>query len=360
MDRWLLSTLHRLVRDCRDSLEGYDARRALLRMEHFWEDLSVWYVRRTRPRFWGTRDRASTLAAHQTLYEALTTLTRLIAPVMPLFAESLYQGLVRSVVPGSAASVHHVRYPTPDVALIDDDLERGMEVARRVVTLGHAARSAGGVKVRMPLARIVAVFDATDHDRGTLSATDELAQIVRDELNVKQFDVRDDAEGLVREVVKPELRALGPKLGKDLPKVRAALAEGRYERRDGTVVVEGITLEASELLISHEGAAGHAVGHDAGLVVALDTRLTPELEREGLARELVRKVNELRKDAGLEISDRISLRYGGDVGAALESHGDLVASETLASSVTAGPSGSGHRWSGELNGIAVELELEKS
>ncbi|MGH2377029.1 MAG: isoleucine--tRNA ligase [Candidatus Limnocylindria bacterium] len=359
MDRWLLSTLHRLVRDCRESLEGYDARRALLRMEQFWEDLSVWYVRRTRPRFWGTRDRTSTLAAQQTLYEALTTLTRLVAPVMPLFAESLYQGLVRSVVPGSAASVHHVRYPTADSALIDEDLERRMEVARRVVTLGHAARSAAGVKVRMPLSRLVAVFDATDHDRGLLNGTDELAQMVRDELNVKAFDVRDDAEGLVREVVKPELKVLGPKLGKDLPKVRAALAEGRYERRDGAVVVEGVTLELHELLISHEGAAGHAVGRDAGLVVALDTRLTPDLEREGLARELIRRVNELRRDAGLEISDRIALRYAGLVAQAIESYGELVASETLASSVTAGLAGAGHRWSGELNGVAVELELEK-
>lgn len=359
MDRWLLSTIHRLVRDCRESFEGYDARRALLRMEHFWEDLSVWYVRRTRPRFWGTRDRASTLAAHQTLYEALTTLTRLVAPVMPLFAESLYQALVRNAVPGSAASVHHVRYPTADTALIDDELERRMEVARRVVTLGHAARSAGGVKVRMPLARLVAVFDSTDHARGLLNGDDELAQMVRDELNVKAFDVRDDAEGLAREIVKPELKALGPRLGKDLPKVRAALAAGRFERRDGSVVVEGFTLEPHELLISHEGAPGYAVGRDAGLVVALDTRLTPKLEQEGLARELVRKVNELRRDAGLEISDRIVLRYGGDVARAVDSYGDLVAGETLASSVSAGLTGGGHRWSGELNGVAVELELEK-
>jgi isoleucyl-tRNA synthetase len=141
--------------------------------------------------------------------------------------------------------------------------------------------------------------------------------------------------------------------------VRAALAEGRYERRDGTVVVEGHTLEAGELLISHEGAAGHAVGRDAGLVVALDTRVTPELEAEGLARELVRKVNEMRRDAGLEISDRIALRYGGLVAAAVERHQDLVASETLASTVSAGLNGRGHRWSGELNGIAAELELEK-
>ncbi|OGO72964.1 MAG: isoleucine--tRNA ligase [Chloroflexi bacterium RIFCSPLOWO2_12_FULL_71_12] len=359
MDRWLLSTLHRLVRDSRAALDEYDVRRALLGMEQFWEDLSVWYVRRSRPRFWGTQGGGTTLAAQQTLYEALTTLTRLFAPVMPFFAESLYQGLARDVIPGSPASVHHTRYPTADETLIDDDLERRMAAVRRAVTLGHAARSAAGVKVRMPLPRLVAVFDGTDHDRGLLDGTGELAAIVRDELNVKAFEVRDDAEGLVREIVKPDLRALGPKLGKELPKVRAALAEGRYERRDGTVVVEGHTLEPAELLISHEGTPGHAVGRDAGLVVALETTLTPELEVEGLARELVRKVNEMRKDAGLEIADRITLRYGGWVGSAIEKYGDLVASETLATSVTSGLTGAGHRWSGELNGVTAELELEK-
>jgi isoleucyl-tRNA synthetase len=360
MDRWLLSTLHRLVRDSRAALEEYDARRALLRMEGFWEDLSIWYVRRTRPRFWGTRGDRATLAAHQTLYEAITTLTRLVAPVMPFFAESLYQGLVRNAVPGAPASVHHTTYPSADEKLIDDDLERRMAAVRRVVTLGHAARKAAAVKVRMPLPRLVAVFDRGDHDRGLLDGTDELAELVRDELNVKTFEVRDDAEGLVREVVRPDLKVLGPKLGKELPRGRSALAEGRYERRDGTFVVEGHTLDLTEVLVSHEGAAGHAVGRDAGLVVALDTRLTPELELEGLARELVRRVNDMRRDAGLEISDRIALRYGGGLGPAIERYRDLVASETLATSVTPGPAGRGHRWSGELNGVPAELELEKA
>jgi isoleucyl-tRNA synthetase len=278
---------------------------------------------------------------------------------MPMFAEALYQGLVRSVVPGSPASVHHTSYPVADASLIDDELERRMEALRRVVTLGHTARKSAGVKVRMPLPRLVAVFDRTDHDRGLLAADPELAEIVRDELNVKAFDVRDDAAGLVREIVKPELKALGPKLGKDLPKVRAALAEGRYERREGGVIVEGHALAESELLISHEGAPGHAVGRDAGLVVALDTRLTPELEQEGLAREVTRRVNELRREAGLEISDRIALRYGGLIASAVERHRDLVASETVAASVEAGPAGRGHRWSGDLNGVSAELELEK-
>ncbi len=359
MDRWLLSVLHRLARDGRRALEDWDVRTLTLRVEGFVEDLSQWYVRRSRPRFWGTRDTRSTLAAQQTLDEALTTVTRLIAPVMPFFSESLYQRLVRAVSPNAEASVHHTSYPEADPTLVDDDLERRMEAVRRIVTLAHSARQTANVKTRMPLARLVAVFDPTDHDRDLLAGQAELVDIVKDELNVKAFEIRDDAEGLVRETVKPELKALGPKLGKDLPRVRAALAEGRYERRDGTYLVEGHTLQASEVLVSHEGTAGHAVGRDAGLVVALDTHTTPELEAEGLARELIRRVNEMRKDAHLQISDRIALRYGGALAAAIARHGDLVASETLATSVTSGLTDHGYRWAGELNGVKVELEIEK-
>ena len=358
-DRWLLSVLNRLVRDGRNGLEEWDVRTLTLRVESFIEDLSQWYVRRSRPRFWGTRDTQSTLAAQQTLYEALTTLARLIAPAMPFFSEALYQRLVRRVVPGSAASVHHTSYPEPDEKLIDDDLERRMAAARRVVTLGHSARQTASVKTRMPLPRLVAAFDPKDHDRDLLAGRDDLAEIVRDELNVKSFELREEAEDLVREIVKPDLKVLGPKLGKELPRVRAALAEGRYERRDGAILVEGRVLSESEVLVSHEGAHGHAVGRDAGLVVALDTRVTPELEQEGLARELIRRVNEMRRDAGLDISDRIVLRYGGDLARVIERHGDVVASETLATSVAAGLSGRGHRWSGELNGTPAEVEIER-
>ena len=373
MDRWLLSVLHRLTRDGRRALEEWDARTLTLRVESFIEDLSQWYVRRSRPRFWGTRDVRGALAAQQTLYEALVTVTRLIAPVMPFFSEALYQRLVRRVSPEAAASVHHTRYPEADPSLIDDDLEKKMAAARRVVTLGHSARQSAAVKVRMPLPRLVAVFDTTDHDRevlGTLQGRPgasarfvvhaDLAEVVRDELNVKAFEVREDAEGLVREVVKADLKVLGPKLGKELPRVRAALEEGRYQRRGVSYLVEGHELSASDLLISHEGVSGHAVGRDAGLIVALDTRVTPELEIEGLARDLIRRVNEMRKAAGLEIDDRITLRYGGGAARAVERHGDLVRSETVASSVSASLAGRGHRWSGELGGVATELEIEKA
>ncbi len=360
LDRWLLSSLGRLVRDCRAALDAYDAQTAALRIESFWDQLSTWYVRRSRRRFWKAESISDSRAAYQTLYQALTTLTRLFAPFMPFLAESLYQNLVRRAVPGAAASVHHTDYPRADDLRIDDDLEGRMAAAMRVVALGRAARASAGVKVRLPLPRLIAVFDSTDHDRGLLDGQLELAEIIQDELNVKAFEVREQAEGLVREVVKPNLKVLGPKLGKDLPRVRAALAEGRYASRDGAIVVEGTALGRDEVLVSHEGTPGHAVGRDAGAVVALVTASTPALEQEGLAREVAHHVNVLRKEAGLEIADRIALRYAGAVAPAVERFRDFIAAETLATSLAAGLAGRGHAWEGELNGVRAEFELEKA
>jgi isoleucyl-tRNA synthetase len=360
IDRWLLSTLHRLVRDTRASLDAYDAQNAALRTEAFWDDLSTWYVRRNRSRFWKTKDERDSLAAYQTMYEALTTLMRLFAPFMPFIAEEIHQNLVRNATAGAPASVHHSDYPVARTDLIDDELERRMRAARRVVELGRAARSQAKTKVRTPLPKLVAVFDEGDRDRGALDGQDALAAIVKDELNVKALEIRDRAEGLVREVVKPELKSLGPRLGKDLPRVRAALAEGRYERRDGHIVVEGFELKPEEVLVSHEGEAGHAVARESGLVVALDTALTPELEAEGLARELAHKLNDLRKEAGFEIADRIALRYDGAVSVTVDRFKDQIAEEVLATSVTRGLKESGHAWSGDLNGVQAQLEIEKA
>src|SRR5437667_6237 len=227
-------------------------------------------------------------------------------------------------------------------------------------TAGRRGPASAGVKTRAPLSRLSVVFDANDRDRGALDSASELAEIVKDELNVKAIEVRDAAEGLVKETVKPDLKVLGPKLGKDLPRVRQALAEGRYERRDGTISVEGFELSDTEVLISHEGAPGHAVGRDAGATVALETKFTPELELEGLARELAHHLNNLRKEAGLEVSDRIALRYEGPISRAFERHADFIAQEALATKISQGLHGRGHKWEGELNGVPGQLEIEKA
>src|SRR3989475_6826491 len=359
MDRWLLSTLARLVAESRTSMDAYDVRTVVFKLEAFWDDLSTWYLRRNRPRFWKARSERDSLAAYQTLYEALTTLIRLLAPVTPFLAEDMYQGVVREASPSAEASVHLTAYPEERPERVDEDRERRMRAARRVVELGRAARSSAGVKTRMPLSKLIVVFDANDRDRGALDTGSELADIVKDELNVKAIEIRDAAEGLVKETVKPDLKVLGPKLGKELPRVRQALAEGRYERRDGTINVEGFDLSEAEVIVSHEGAPGHAVGRDAGAIVALETKVTPELELEGLARELAHHLNNLRKEAGLEISDRIALRYSGPISRAFERYGDFIAQEALATSIKEGIHDRGHKWEGELNGVPGKLELEK-
>src|SRR4029077_2722129 len=164
--------------------------------------------------------------------------------------------------PSADASVHLTAYPEDHPERVDDDLERRMRAARRVVELGRAARSSAGGKTRMPLSKLIVVFDANDRDRGAVDTGSELADLIRDELNVKAIEIRDAAEGLVKETVKPDLKVLGPKLGKDLPRVRQALAEGRYARRDGTISVEGFDVSEAEVIVSHEGAPGHAVGRD--------------------------------------------------------------------------------------------------
>ena len=360
MDRWVLSSLARLVADSRAAMDAYDVRSAVYKLEQFWDDLSTWYLRRNRARFWKARSERDSLAAYQTMYEALTTVIRLMAPVAPFLSEDLYQGVVRHAEASAPASVHLSAYPEEKTDRIDDDLTRRMRAARRVVELGRAARSAAAVKTRTPLPRLIVVFDANDRDRGALDNASELADIVKDELNVKSIEIRDAAEGLVKETVKPDLRVLGPKLGKDLPRVRQALAEGRYERSDGTIRVEGFELADTEVLISHEGAPGHAVGRDSGATVALETKLTPELELEGLARELAHHLNNMRKEAGLEISDRIVLRYAGDIARAFAKHGDFIAEEALATNVTEGLQGRGHAWKGELNGVTGQLEIERA
>ncbi len=359
LDRWLLSALARLVRDCRAALDAFDARTATLRMESFWDELSTWYVRRNRRRFWQARSRRDSLAAYQTLHEAIATLARLFAPAMPFLSEAIYQNLVRRSIPGSPDSVHHTAYPEADAARIDDALERRMRAAMRVVGLGRAARSEAGVKVRTPLSKLIVVFDQGDRDRGVLDGQAELAEVISDELNVKALEVRDDAAGLVDIRVKPDLKVLGPKLGRDLPRVREALREGRFSRVDGTTVVEGFRLTPEEVLVEHVGTAGHAVARDAGAAVALVTEITAELEAEGAARELIRRINDLRKEFGFEIEDRIAVRYGGAIARTIERFHDLVSSETLATSLSDGLSGRGNAWSGEVNGVPAELELER-
>jgi isoleucyl-tRNA synthetase len=334
LDRWLLSELHALVRDVTAALEDFDSAAAGRRMAGFIDDLSNWYVRRSRRRFWegpGTPDGA---AAFATLHESLETLTRLMAPVTPFLTEYLW-GVLRAS--GSPESVHLAAWPTADPGLIDDRLSAQMALARRLVELGRSARAAAVVRVRQPLAR--ALIGAP----GFEELPPELAAQVADELNVHALDTLAAVpEGLVDYTVKPNYRALGGRFGKGTPAVAKAIeaadaATMAAELRSGntSVVVDGATvgLGADDVIVTQVPRSGWAVASGGGETVALEIAITPELRREGLAREVVRLVQDARKNDGLDVSDRISLRWSTadpELAAALTEHGTMIANEVLA------------------------------
>jgi len=363
LDRWLLARLRQLVTTAHDRLGAYDVRSFTQAVEVFLDDLSNWYVRRSRRRFWGTDrgvDAADREAAFATLYVTLVTLARLLAPVLPFLSEVLYQNLVRSVDPSAPQSVHLTGYPvaddlrltadTPGVEydrLSDEQLLWDMAVVHRVVELGRVARKSAGLRVRQPLARMVVAVGSAETGAALLRHQND----VLDELNVKSLEVLDGATGLLRYRVKPNLRLLGPRLGKRLPALRAVLDEldveqvgalARAVERGQPVTLpfgeEVVTLAPDEVLIESAPLEGYAVAQGDGIQVALDTTLTDALRREGLARDLVRVVQEVRKAAGLTLSDRITLYLSGDeaLGPVLAMWGDYLRGETLAANLVVG------------------------
>ena len=352
LDRWILSRLHGLVRDVTADLDRWDPQGGALAMERFWDDLSNWYVRRSRRRFWKSANDDDKRAAEHTLYEVLTTFARIIAPYLPFLAESMHQNLVRGAVPDAAASVHHTMWPAVDETLIDERLERAMVVVRRVVSVASAARHAANVKVRMPLARVVAVVP--DRDERLLAA--EHIDLIKDELNVKAVELVDAADEYLDVVIKPDLKVLGPRLGRDLPKAQAALRSATL-RPDGSVVAGEYSFAANEVLVDRRAKSGYAVAGEAPYFAVVDSRKTAELEAEGLAREIVHTVQNLRKDRGLDIADRIVLRYDGDIADVMERFKDEVAAEVLA--VRVEPGVSDVAWRGLLNGVPARLDIAK-
>ncbi len=334
LDRWVLSELHATVREVDDALENFDSARAGRRLAQFIDDLSNWYVRRSRRRFWDGEP-----AALHTLYECLETLTLVMAPFTPFITDEVHDRLVTKMRPGAPDSVHLRDWPNADDALIDVRLSEQMALVRRLVELGRAARAESKVRTRQPLGR------ALVHTPGWRDLPDELKNQVTDELNVREV-VPDDAVGglaVVETVVKPNFRALGKRFGKNTQAVagaiassdHAALAAGLAARGSASVSVDGETIElsADELIVTETPTLGWAVANDAGISVALDLELTDELRSAGLAREVIRFVQEARKNSGLDITDRIELWWQPDdetLAAAIREHGTAIASDVLA------------------------------
>jgi isoleucyl-tRNA synthetase len=338
LDRWLASRTQALTRDVTDAMEHFDTQRAGALLSTFVDELSNWYVRRSRRRFWDGDP-----AALATLHETVDVLTRLLAPITPFVTERVWQDVVRPVDPAAAESVHLAAWPTVDADLLDEELHEQMELARRVVELGRAARAEAKVRTRQPLARALVGSGAWS----TLPAA--LRDEVAAELNVATVDPLGSAGAdLVEHAAKPNFRALGKRFGKQTPQVAAAiaaadaatLAAALSETGRVTVEVGGRTqtVDADEVTISERPREGWSVVNEQGETVALDLELTPDLVRAGLAREAIRLIQEARKSNGFEVSDRIELwwRAEGELAAALVDNDGLIADEVLATRVSQG------------------------
>lgn len=374
IDRWILSDLQLLVQTARHEFENYNVVAFCLAAEHFVaEKLSNWYVRRNRRRFWKSEKSRDKLAAYQILYTVLTTLTRLLAPVMPFLTEVMYQNLERSEdkQAGRPLSVHLCDFPEADESLIDAELSADMEALLRLVSVGLAARNSVRIKVRQPLAEIKIQLAGEPERHAVL----RFAEQISEELNVKKVSLHDPANGpLLRYEVKPNLKTLGPKLGERVKEVQTALAA-----LDSMSVVEKVqaggdlqlacpggvvVLDKNDLLINTRAPEGWAGLTDHGTQLLLDVRITEQLAREGMAREVVRHVQELRKKSELEMEDRIALYLVTESSAlrqAIEAHRSYICAETLAIEWANSPLDGGvHEASAKVNGQALIIQLRKA
>ncbi|GAB4529098.1 MAG: isoleucine--tRNA ligase [Anaerolineae bacterium] len=368
LDRWILARINQVTSRCTVALENSDAYSATMTIEAFLDDLTNWYVRRSRRRFWKSEQDADKHTAYATLYYVLVKLARLLAPMTPFVTEVMYQNLVRSVQPDAYESIHHCDWPQADAGAIDEELLEQMALARRVASLGLGARGNANIKVRQPLAKAMAY--AGDIRR---ELTPELVEIIADELNVKTFEFVEEEGTLVNYRLLPDNKLLGPKFGPQFPKVRAALAEVDpaplvRRLRAGLPITlqiddQSLELAPEEVLIQTEPAQGLAVAVDKGVTVAVDAVITPELRAEGLAREVVRRVQTMRKEADFNIDDRITTWYtaGGELAEVMQTWSEYIRAETLSTGLVAGePPADAYTETHKIEGAPVRLGVRRN
>ena len=363
MDKWILSKLNTLVKDVDAKLAAYNITDSARGIQDFSDVLSNWYVRRGRERYWGSTMTEDKAAAYSTLYTVLVTLAKVIAPYTPFMAEMMYRNLVPAFYPEAPESVHLCNFPVADESFIDPALEKGMEDVLEVVVLGRAARNAGNLKNRQPLSEMLVASNRP------LSIEGELRTVALDELNVKSMRFVEDGASLVKYVLKPQLRTLGPKYGKQLKAITQFLSEC-----DGAEVVSAVrnggsytvpldppvVLLEEDLQIFTQSAEGYQAAAGGGVTVALDTRLTEELLDEGTERELVSKIQTMRKEAGFEVTDRIDVYFAAGEGRAKKMLSlSQFAGDVLANSVTEG-SAEGFTREVDVNGEKVTLTLVRA
>ena len=362
MDRWILSRLNTLIGHVEAYLDDLKMTEAGREMQDFMDDLSNWYVRRCRERYWGKDMTADKEAAYMTLYTVLKTMALISAPFTPFMSETMYQNMVRTVDKSAPESIHLCDWPHKDESFIDPELEANMAAVLDIVVLGRSARNAANIKNRQPVASMYVQGKALP---------DMYVSIIADELNVKEVRFVDDASSFISYRVKPQLKTLGPRYGKLLPKINQYLAgEGvgnavvaahnRGESYKFDIDGTEISLAAEDVLVSTEENAGFVTVTEHDLSVVLDTNLTPELIEEGFVREIVSKVQTMRKEAGFEVTDHIVLSHHGNslIEGIFARHGADIAADTLADSIKLGSAGYVKDW--EINGESVTLGVEKA
>ena len=356
LDRWAVSRLQGLIRTVTEHMDAYDCTTAGRAIGTYVDELSNWYVRLSRRRFWDGEE-----GAFETLRHCLIEVSKLLAAFTPFLADELYLNLVHGSA-DSDDSVHLCDFPDPDPALEDGELEAGVEAAMRAIELGRAARAQAKVKMRQPLRQAIVVATASER-----AEIERLGDLVRAELNVKELEFVSEQSELASYEVKPNYRSLGPRFGRAMPQVAAAVsaldpvhvAEAVRGERVIGISIDGSdhSLAPEDMTLVMQPLEGYEVEAAAGRAVALALELDPELRREGLAREIVHAVQNARKQAGLEVSDRISLALGGDdeLVEAARAHQDYVAGETLATSLTYDGAGSGARTAIEGRELRIEV-----
>ncbi|MCI8578937.1 MAG: isoleucine--tRNA ligase, partial [Lachnospiraceae bacterium] len=362
MDKWLLSKMNTLVKDVDENLENYRIPEAARALQEFVDDMSNWYVRRSRERFWAKGMEQDKINAYMTLYTALVTVSKVAAPLVPFMTEDIYQNLVRSIDRDAPESVHLCDFPAVNEAWIDKELEADMDEVLKVVVLGRAARNTANIKNRQPIGRM---YVKADHDLSRF-----YVDIIEEELNVKSVEFVEDVRSFTSYSFKPQLKTVGPKYGRQLGNIRKALAEVDGNRAMDTLRTEGaltfdfggetVVLKEEDLLIDMAQTPGYVSESDNSITVALDTNLTPELVEEGFVRELVSKIQTMRKEAGFEVTDHIRVFQEGNerIAGILKDHGDEIGGEVLADEILTGQMG-GYSREWNINGEKGMLGVEK-
>jgi isoleucyl-tRNA synthetase len=366
MDKWLLSRLYSTIKEVDDNLANYHIPEAGRALESFVDDMSNWYVRRGRERYWAKGMEQDKINAYMTLYTALTEISKAAAPMIPFMTEDIYQNLVRSCYPDAPESIHLCDYPQVKEEWIDKKLEADMEEVLEVVVLGRAARNSANVKNRQPIGKM---FVKNDNESGALDKF--YVEIIADELNVKNVEFTDDVRAFTNYTFKPQLKTLGKRFGSKINALKEVLAglDGNKVMDElnatgkTTVVLDGVNEEIAmeDLLIDAAQVEGYESISDHGYTVVLDTNLTPELIEEGFVREVISKVQTMRKEAGFEVMDKISVYVTGNdkLAKIMEDNKDEILHDVMATTLTVGKA-SGYTKDWNINGEDVTLAVEKN